>query len=76
MTITTAEVWSALPYSARRVLIPEDLADFVGDTVDLGTWTHDRIQVTPWFILPPLIQQAVHSLTTCDDIDASAEEDG
>ena len=71
MTISTAQVWSAIPYSVRFALIPEDLADCDGmEAVDLDVWTNQRIQVTPWSLLPQPIREALHAMTTCDQADA------
>lgn len=71
MTIpTTRQVWSALPYSARRVLIPDDLPDCEGvDALDLDVWTSDRIMVTPWTLLPQAIRDAIHGMVTCEEQD-------
>lgn len=64
---TTREVWSALPYAARRALIPADLVDMC-DGIDLDTWTPDRIQVTPWTLLPSEVREAIHTMVTCADM--------
>lgn len=66
-TPTTREVWSALPYAARRALIPSDLSEMVEST-DLDTWTPDRIQVTPWSLLPGEVREAIHTMVTCSDM--------
>ena len=67
---TTKEVWSALPYQARRALIPADLDVYDGlESVDLDVWTNDRIQVTPWTLLPSVIREVLHTTTTCAEME-------
>jgi hypothetical protein len=47
MTITSRDVWSALPYSARLALLTSDFPVEIG-----SNWTAERVQVTPWTLLP------------------------
>lgn len=66
--ITTRQVWSVLPYSVRRVLIPEGIyTDY--PALDADTWTLDRIQVTPWYILPAEVKEAIHGMVSCSAMD-------
>jgi hypothetical protein len=47
MAITSRDVWSALPYSARFALLTSDFPVSAD-----SPWTAERVQVTPWSLLP------------------------
>jgi hypothetical protein len=47
MAITSRDVWGALPYSARFALLTSDFP-----VADGSNWTAERVQVTPWGLLP------------------------
>jgi hypothetical protein len=66
--ITTRQLWSVLPYVARRALIPEDMYDDYPQ-LDSGTWTHDRIQVSPWYVLPHEVKEAIHGMVACVEME-------
>lgn len=66
--ITTRQLWSALPYSARRVLVPEDIyTDW--PALDPAVWTLGRIERTPWYILPPEAKEAIHGMVACTEME-------
>lgn len=62
MTITTQQVWSALPYTARGTLAEE--AQALYDDMEPG-----RVAVTPWNLLPEAVKEALHAQTTCTQRD-------
>ena len=65
MSATTREVWASLPYRARAALLPDDLTRTGSD---LSIWTVERIQATPWTLLPDGIKQAIYDETCCEEI--------
>lgn len=66
--VTTKQVWSVLPYSARRALIPEDIhTDY--PTLDSNIWTLDRIERSPWYTFPPEVKEAIHGMVSCSEMD-------
>lgn len=68
--ITTRQLWIALPYAARRALIPEDIyTDY--PAIDPDIWTPGRIQVTPWYVLPPEVKEAIHGMVTCSEMEGN-----
>jgi hypothetical protein len=64
MSCTSQEVWAAIPYAARSAL--------AGHVSDVDRWTNERIQVTPWCLLPLWIKEMIHAETTCEEMESAS----